>query len=353
MAYLRLKGDRGTLFPKDRCVVSFDGTHIAYTIRGRGAPRDAGGRATAPRSDGRPTVVLCAGYCCPDNFWRYLAPALERRYRVLVWNYRGAGVSGLPREPGYRARRITVEDFTIDKYARDLEVILDREGIRDVVLVGHSMGVQVCLEAYRLLRGRVRAIVSITGPYASALHTFYNTTLMPRVFPVAQGLINLFPRPMLLLWRVLFRSSLPHPAAIRVGALGPACKAEDMRPYYDHMAELDPLIMMKMAEAMHRHSAEDLIRHVEAPTLVLVGDRDNFTPPWLGRVMVSRMPVAELVVIPGGTHGAVIEQPKLVNKTILEFLRRRLGEGASAGAVSLAARRAKKGRARGGGAVVR
>jgi pimeloyl-ACP methyl ester carboxylesterase len=310
VAYLRVV-EGGTLFPKDRCVVSFDGTHIAYTFLGR-------------ERAGRPTVALCAGYCCPDNFWRYLAPALARRWRVLVWNYRGSGVSGLPREPGYRARNYTVEDFALDRYARDLKEILDHEGIGEVVLVGHSMGVQVCLEAYRLMPERVRAIVSITGPYASPLRTFYNSTLLPRVFPVARLAIQLFPRPLLVLWRALFRSGLPHPAAIRIGALGPRAKAEDMRPYYDHMAELDPLVMMKMAEAMHRHSAEDLLRRIEPPTLVIVGDRDNFTPAWLGRVMASRIPRAELVVVPGGTHGAIIEEPRLVNRAVLDFLARHL-----------------------------
>jgi pimeloyl-ACP methyl ester carboxylesterase len=310
VAYLRVV-EGGTLFPKDRCIVSFDGTHIAYTFLGT-------------QKKGQPTVVLCAGYVCPDNFWKYLAPALARKYRVLVWNYRGSGASGSPREPGYRARNFTASDFTMDKYARDLKEILDHEDIDEIVVVGHSMGVQVCLESYRLMPDRVKAIVSVTGPYASPLRTFYNSTLGPRVFPAVRTVMNVFPRPMKVLWRALFKSPLPHPGAIRLGALGPKAKAEDMRPYYEHMAELDLLVMMKMVEGMHLHSAEDLLRSIDAPTLVIVGDQDNFTPPWLGRVMASRIPIAELVVVPGGTHGTIIEEPKIVNKAIIDFLGRHL-----------------------------
>ena len=106
MAYLRAV-EGGTLFPKERCVVSFDGTHIAYTFLGT-QKKDA------------PTIVLCAGYVCPDNFWKYLAPALAKKYRVMVWNYRGSGASGSPREPGYRARNYSAEDFTMEMFARDL-----------------------------------------------------------------------------------------------------------------------------------------------------------------------------------------------------------------------------------------
>ncbi|MBI4729521.1 MAG: alpha/beta hydrolase [Acidobacteria bacterium] len=315
MAYLRVRGDGGTLFPKERCLVASDGTHVAYTIRGAGPH----------------VVALCAGYCCPDNFWRYLAPALARRYRVLVWNYRGTGVSGLPRSPGWRAMRLRAEDFAIERNAADLAGILDREGIREISVLGHSMGVQVCLETYRLLRERVRAIVAVTGPYASPVATFYDSRWMERLFPAARLAIQTFPRPTLLAWRALFASPLPHRVAQAAGALGPAARYADMRLYYRHLGSLDPLVMMKMAEAMHRHSAEDLLREIAAPTLVVVGERDRFTPSWLGRVMAARIPDAELALIPGGTHGALIEHPKLVNRAVLDFLGRRLGPRSALG----------------------
>jgi pimeloyl-ACP methyl ester carboxylesterase len=327
MAYLRVRGEGGTIFPKDRCVVSFDGTHIAYTLKGKGEP----------------VIALCAGYCCPDNFWRYLAPALAKKYRVLIWNYRGCGVSGMPREPGYRARNYTVEDFGLDRYARDLREILDHEKIGEAVLLGHSMGTQVALEAYRLMPNRVRALVSITGPYASAIQTLYNSAFAPRVFGVASELLRLVP-PAKPLWRALFRSPLPHPLAQQFGALGSMTKLEDMQPYYEHIAEMDPLVMLKMAEAMHTHSAEDLLRKIAVPSLVVVGSKDNFAPPWLGHVMASRIPIAELVTIEGGTHGAIIEYPRKVNSAVLDFLERHLS--GSAKTVSLQQRRARS--ARGG-----
>jgi 3-oxoadipate enol-lactonase len=320
MAYLRVRGQGGTLFPKDRCVVSFDGTHLAYTLtKGTG-----------------PVIALCAGFCCPDNFWRYLGPALAKKYRVLIWNYRGMGVSGMPREPGYRSRNYTVEDFTCDRHARDLKEILDHEGIDEAVLLGHSMGTQVILEAYRLMPESVSAMVSITGPYASAISSLYNTTIAPRLFPVGTLLARGVVRPM---WRALFRSPITHPLAIQFGALGPKTKLEDMRPYYDHLADLDPQMILKAAQAMHAHSAEDLLGKVKVPTLVIVGERDNFVPPWLGHVMSSRIPVAELVVVPGGTHGTIVEEPKLVNRSVLDFLDRHLG--ADHKTVSLVQRRSR------------
>ncbi len=328
MAYLRVRGGGGTLFPKDSCVVSFDGTHLAYTLAGK---KDA------------PVVALCAGYCCPDNFWKYLGPSLARKYRVLIWNYRGCGASGMPREPGYRARNYTVDDFRLDRYAQDLKMILDHEGIKEAIILGHSMGVQVGLEAYRLMPRRVQALVAVTGPYASAIHTIYNTTFAPRLFPVVSLALSKLPTAVVPVWRAIFRSPVPHPLAVRLGILSEDTKAEDMKQYYEHMADMDPQVMLKMAQAMHEHSAEDLLKKVKVPSLVIVGAKDNFVPPWIGHVMASRIPQAELLTVPEGTHGTILEYPKLVNRTIVEFLDRHVGEKGTA--VSLEReRRQRRGR---------
>ena len=95
--------------------------------------------AARPRRT-HPRLALCAGFVCPDMYWKYLVPALESDHRVLIWNYRGIGVSGLPRDPGFHATRSTSTSYPLENNARDLEAILDKEEIEEAALVGHSMG---------------------------------------------------------------------------------------------------------------------------------------------------------------------------------------------------------------------
>lgn len=296
----------GQLWEKDRRVVSFDGTEIRYTTKG---PADA------------PTVVLCAGFVCPDTYWKYLVPALQDDHRVVVWNYRGIGVSGLPRSPGFHAREIAEDELSIENNAKDLEVILDAEGVEGAALIGHSMGCQVIFEAYRRRPPRYRALVTIAGPYRTPLRTFYGTDISARIAPFTLPLVHLLPRATLLAWRALFSSPLAYPVGARVlRAIGPNAKADDMQGYFDHLATLDPLIVGKMVRGMHDHDASDVLPTIRVPVLILHGTSDPFTPLVVAQQMERAIGSAKLVAFEGGSHTLPIEFPAEIAGEIRTFL---------------------------------
>jgi pimeloyl-ACP methyl ester carboxylesterase len=296
----------GQIWDKDRSVASYDGTEIRYTLLG---PADA------------PVVALCAGFVCPDTYWKYLVPALERDRRVLVWNYRGIGVSGLPRDPGFHARDVRDHEMTIEANARDLEVILDTERIEDAALVGHSMGCQVVFEAYRRQPDRYNALVLIAGPYRTPLRTFYRTDISAKIAPLALPFAHLLPRTTLLAWRALLSSPLTFPVGVHIArAIGPRAKADDMQGYFDHLALLDPLIIAKWIRGMHEHDASDVLRDVKVPTLILQGTSDPFTPLSIAKVMEREIPGARLVVYEGGAHTLPIEFGDEIGDEVRGFL---------------------------------
>lgn len=304
-------GDRGGhVWPKDREVVTDDGVHVRYAVRG---PDDA------------PVVVLCAGYLCPDNFWTYLAPDLARHHRVVMLNYRGVGASTLPRDPGLLGRNVRVEDFRVERIARDVIDVVDAEDIGSATFLGHSMGCQVALEVYRQLGpGRVDSLVLVTGPFASPFDTFYGSSLGSLVFPIVYRSLQLTPEPLVRLIPRLARVPGMLDVAQLIRATGPATPRGPMQPYLHHLANVDAGVALKVAQAMHRHDARDVLPEVEVPALVIVGERDTFTPPDIGRIFVDEMPDAELMSVEGGTHCALLEYPGEVNHDVLDFLGRRV-----------------------------
>jgi pimeloyl-ACP methyl ester carboxylesterase len=287
-------------------VRSFDGTLIRYTVMG---PNEA------------PLVAFCAGFVCPDIYWKYIVPALVGEYRLLVWNYRGIGVSELPRRPGFHAVGIADDDLSIEANSRDLHAIFEAESFERAALVGHSMGVQVALEAYRQFPERVAAIVSLAGPYATPLRTFYGTDLGARLMPVALPLLHVLPRVSLLGWRALVHNPLSYHAGRLVKAIGPKAKAEDMTGYFDHVSMVDPLIAAKMIRGMHAHSAEDLLETIDVPVLIVHGTDDPFTPISVAKEMAERIPNAGLVVIENGSHTLPIEVPEEIVGELQPFLK--------------------------------
>ena len=290
----------GVIWPKDRSVQSDDGATITYTFLGP--------------ADGQ-VIALCSGFLCPDTWWYYLAPALERAgQRVLLFHYRGIATSSLPRDTGPEA-------FTIDRFATDLRAIVDHEDLDDVVLIGHSMGVQVMLEAYHLMPSRIAGVVALTGPYASPVRTLYGRREVTYLYEVVRlGLRMTFPPLLRVGWRVAWER-LPFLAIGRlVHAFGPRTNEAIIRGYVEHAAALDPQLAIRMAEGMHAHDAMDHLPEVKVPALVVVGGKDPFSPAALGEDMVRHMPEATLRTIPEGTHGAILEYPELINEYVLDFL---------------------------------
>ncbi|WP_052664201.1 alpha/beta fold hydrolase [Nitriliruptor alkaliphilus] len=305
-------GDRGGhVWPKDREVATEDGPRIRYTVLS--ADRDL------------PWLVLCPGFMCPDNFWATLGPALAEHNRVIVLNYRSMGASTDPRPPGYRARHLSSADYTIERFASDVQAVLEAEGAEDVAVVGHSMGCQVGLQLWRQAPELVGSLSLITGPYASPLHTFYGSKLGTHLFPFAYFGVPLLPRPVQRAITKLPRLPMAIQVARLLRALGPLTPDDGMDLYFQHFGEVDPLVALKIVRGMHEFDAGPWLAEVTAPTLILVGGRDTFCPPEVGEAMLAVLPEAELGVMPEATHGAPIEFPLEIADRIADFLARRAG----------------------------
>ena len=169
------------LFAKERRVVADDGTPIAYTVRG---------------GDGdRVPVLFANGWSCSDAYWGGLLTALEERgHPCILPDTRGHGGSGLPRSPGRGARHLTIDDVATARIGRDLLTVADHAGYDQVLVVGHSMGVQTALELYRLAPERVLGQVLIAGTFENPVKTFYGTSIGDRLFPLMAGHHALVPR---------------------------------------------------------------------------------------------------------------------------------------------------------------
>ncbi|AQT94835.1 alpha/beta fold hydrolase [Pseudomonas azotoformans] len=106
--------------------------------------------------NGTSTLVFSHGFGCNQAMWNYLAPHFLERFRVVMYDLVGAGLSDL-------GAFDKAKYGTLEGYARDLSEIIEAYAVGPVILVGHSVSAMIGALADRLAPGRISAHVMI-GP---------------------------------------------------------------------------------------------------------------------------------------------------------------------------------------------
>jgi pimeloyl-ACP methyl ester carboxylesterase len=119
---------------KDDSTISADGVPIQYTVEGKGEP----------------ALVFIHCWCCDRSYWKDQVPFFAKKYTVVTIDLAGHGESGLGRS-----------EWTVESFARDVAAVVDTLRLERTILVGHSMGGSVALEAARALGERVIGIVGV------------------------------------------------------------------------------------------------------------------------------------------------------------------------------------------------
>lgn len=278
-----------------------DGTPLAYA---------AGG------PPGGLSLICANGLGVSTFFWDYLGEVFSREHQVIVWDYRGHGASGRPKDP----RELAIADL-----ADDLVRVLDACAVERAVLLGHSLGCQVILETWRRHRDRVQGLVPILGSFGRPADTlldprvgqslfkliYFAGTQMPDVIQIA--LKTTLKRR--LTWQLVRLSGLVHPDL---------CRPSDIEPYMDHLSRQDMEVFAEILRAAQEHDARPFLGDIDVPTLVVAGERDVFTPRHLSVEMASLIKDAEILEIPRGSHAALVEQPELINLRLEKFIEQRI-----------------------------
>jgi pimeloyl-ACP methyl ester carboxylesterase len=117
-----------------RIAVAPDGTHVQYRVYG----------------NGEPALVLIHGWSCDSNYWREQVPEFKKKYTIVTVDLAGHGGTD-----GART------EWSMARFGQDVATALSAVPNQKLILVGHSMGGPVAIEAARLMKNRVIGIIGV------------------------------------------------------------------------------------------------------------------------------------------------------------------------------------------------
>lgn len=250
---------------------------------------------------GRP-VVFVAPWALNSNWWEYQINYLAGQgLRCVAYDRRGHGRSGSPGQ-GY--------DF--DTLADDLAALFKQLDLRDVTLVGHSMG---CAEVVRYLSRHNAARVARAVLVA---------TITPFTMKTADNPLGV-ERGALEAGRVTLSKDRPHQVAKAAAGFFGAPKnpvSTEIMDWWTRMI-LDQCSLKPMIDLHRLFTETDFrpdLRKITVPTLLIHGDSDTSTPlEFTGRRTAQLIAGSQLKVYEGAAHGLPITHMDRLNADLLAF----------------------------------
>lgn len=234
-----------------------------------------------------PTVLLLPSLAASAMLWQPNVAALSAHFRVYAVDVIGQVGRSVPSKR-IRDRR---------EMADWLSVLMDGLGVNRAALVGASYGGFLALNQAILAPDRVSKVVLI-GPAA----TFQRLPLKFYYAMLVKG-------PLRRLFRRKPAARLPGGARLADSAWGRLMQAAMTTSAKPNLASA--IVFSRCA-----------LRHVRAPVLLLVGEREVLYDAAKGLAVAKRrMPTLRGEIVPNADHLASLSAPDFVNARILDFLR--------------------------------
>ena len=239
-----------------------------------------------------PPILLIHGwvYDSIETFNR-LVPYLADRFRVIMVDQRNYGGSST-----------LYEDYEIETVADEMAAVLDELDLRQVTVLGYSMGGMVAQAMARRHPGHVKQIV------------LGATAAKPMRNPVYDAVGMVLLR---VLWKVghLEGARISHWVLRRAGAFGP----EHDRWLWDVMLSRDVDVNMRALRAIKRFDARKWIGQIEPRALVVIPVRDQIIQP-VAQYELAGLLRDPVVVELDARHEAVFTHAARIAEDVVEFV---------------------------------
>jgi 3-oxoadipate enol-lactonase len=263
-------------------IIDANDQKIYYEVHGEGEP-----------------LVMIMGIGYDATLWGlYQVPAFSSKYQVIVFDNRDVGRSSKATTP-----------YTIADMADDVAGLLDGLGIERAHMLGISLGGMIAQEFALRHPNRLNKLI-LTGSTACTSRAKFDPISVWSYVKQhdEQGMVFASEQ---FIWLFSTDFVCNHQAVNQTLAL----LASNPNP-------VSAEAYARQADAYVKHDALDRIGGIKAKTLVITGEQDRLTPPWIGRELANAIPNAKfhLVEGSGSSHVLPLERPNDFNEIVFSFL---------------------------------
>lgn len=243
--------------------------------------------------------MFAHGFGCDKNMWRYVAPAFEENYKVILFDHVGAGGSDL-------------SAFTPDKYAKlegyadDMIEIAAALQLENVIFVGHSVGALLGIIASQRSPGLFKSLVLI-GPSPSYINDG----------DYVGGFSNLEIEELL---ESLDQNHLGWSMTMAPVIMGNPDRKELGEELTNSFCRTNPAIAKHFARTTFLSDERALLSSVNIPSLILQCAEDVIAPVAVGEYVHKQIKGSKLVMMEATGHCPNLSAPKETIAAIKQFL---------------------------------
>lgn len=253
----------------------------------------------------KPTVILTHGWSMTREEWVYLRAAWGDQFRIVIWDLPGLGKSKPP----------VNNDFSLEKFARDLHAVIEASGSEPVILMGHSIGgmtiLTFCKLYPELLGARVSKLVLIHTTYVNPLRTMRFSALhLALQKPVIEPLLHLQIWASPLVWAMnwlSYRNGSLHRSIASSGFGGTESWSQ-----VDFIARFypwdSPAVIARGALGMLAYDATAVLQQIKIPVLVIGAEQDRITTVEASQRIAAET-AGQIKVLNPAKHFGLIEYP--------------------------------------------
>ena len=258
-----------------------DGMNLYYEEKGNGKP-----------------IVFIHGWTADHTTFDQQVKDLSEKFRVITYSLRGHGASD----------RVDY-GLTLNRFAIDLEELMAHLELKDVTLVGWSMGSSIIFDYVRTFGVSRLSSVCIVDMTPKLINdNEWKLGLNHGTFTVEDTFNAL----------TIMCNNWMDFAKDFVQSAVPYLQGEQLEPIYDAMRKNSPHVMYGMWVAMSANDYRDVLEKITVPTYIIYGEKSTLYSSETADYMKSKISNAKIIPFENCTHFLVAENPKKFTESVLE-----------------------------------